>query len=91
MIVILFPMSWISSVASAFHDLPVSIATGMKMWVLMLPVYFVFWQWWRCLLLLLLEERYYQGGTVCTYLVQLRPKPSVCHRPKVSTLHHLDI
>ena len=48
MIVILFAMSWISSVASAFHDPPVSIvspvliATGMKMWVLVMPVYFVF-------------------------------------------------
>ena len=27
MIVILFPMSWISSVALSFHDPPVSIAT----------------------------------------------------------------
>ena len=35
-------MSWISSVASAFHDPPVSIATGMKMWVLVMLVYFVF-------------------------------------------------
>ena len=35
--------------------------------------------------------RYYQGGTVRTYLIPLRPKPSVCHGPKVSTLHHLDI
>ena len=42
MIVNLFPMSWISSVASAFHDPLVSIATGMKMWVLVMPVYFVF-------------------------------------------------
>ena len=42
MIVILFPMSWISSVASAFHDPPVEIATGMKMCVLVMPVYFVF-------------------------------------------------
>ena len=31
-----------SALASAFHDLPVSIATGMKMWVLVVPVYFVF-------------------------------------------------
>ena len=38
MIVILFPML----VASAFHDEPVSIATGMKMWVLVMPVYFGF-------------------------------------------------
>ena len=42
MIVILFPMFWISSVASAFHDPLVSIATGMKMWVLVMPVYFAF-------------------------------------------------
>ena len=42
MIVFLFPMSWISSVASSFHDSPVSIATGMKMWILVIPVYFVF-------------------------------------------------
>ena len=27
--------------AEAFHDLPVSIATGLKMWLLMMPVYFV--------------------------------------------------
>ena len=37
-----FFMSWISSVASAFHDPPVSIATRMKMRVLVMPVYFVF-------------------------------------------------
>ena len=42
MIVILYPMSWISSVASAFHDPPVSIGNSMKMWVLVMPVYFVF-------------------------------------------------
>ena len=42
MIVILLLLSWISSVASAFHDPPVSIATGMKMWILVMPVYFVF-------------------------------------------------
>ena len=42
MIVIRFPMSWISSVALAFHDPPVSIATSMKMWVMVIPVYFVF-------------------------------------------------
>ena len=42
MIVILISMSWISSVASAFHDPPVSFATGMKMLVLVMPVYFVF-------------------------------------------------
>ena len=41
MIVILFPMSWISSVALALHNPPVSIATGMKMWVLVMPVFFV--------------------------------------------------
>ena len=42
MIVILFPMSWISLVASTLHDPPVSIATGMKIWVLVMAVYFVF-------------------------------------------------
>ena len=42
MIAILFLMSWISLVASAFHDPPVSIATGMKTWILVMPVYFVF-------------------------------------------------
>ena len=35
-------MSWISSVASAFHDLPVLITNGMKMWVLVMSVYFIF-------------------------------------------------
>ena len=80
MIVILFPMSWITSVASAFHDPSVSITTGMKMWVLVMTVILSSWQWRRCLLLLLLVERYYQGGTVRTYLIQLRPKPSVFGR-----------
>ena len=42
MSVIVFPMSWISSVASACHCPPVSMATGMKMLVLVIPVYFVF-------------------------------------------------
>ena len=42
MIVILFPMFWINSVAAAFHDPPVSIATGMKILVLVMPVYFAF-------------------------------------------------
>ena len=42
MIVIIFPISWISSVASAFHVPLVSIATGMMIWVLVMPVYFVF-------------------------------------------------
>ena len=42
MVLILFAMSWISSVASEFNAPPVSIATGMKMCVLVMLVYFVF-------------------------------------------------
>ena len=91
MIVILFPMSWISSVASAFHEPPVSIATGMKMWVLVMPIYFVFLAMAALSATAPVCKRYYQGGTVHTYLLQLYPKPLVCHGPKVSTLHHLDV
>ena len=32
-----------------------------------------------------------EGGTVRTYLVQLRRKPSACHGSKVSKLHQLDV
>ena len=49
------------------------------------------WRWRHCLLLLLLVERYFQGGTVHTYLVQLHPKPSDCHGLKASKLDHLDV
>ena len=64
MIVILFPMSWISSVASAFHD---PLSSSLLVWrcgYWWCPCVLSSWRWRRCLLLLLLEERYYQGETV---------------------------
>ena len=91
MIVILFPMSWISSAASTFHDPPVSIATGMKMWILVI------------LCILSSSRRRHVCGIVCccSSLKRGSIKVELCvciwdsynpsHEPAVSTLHHLDV
>ena len=84
-------MSWISWVASAFNDPSILSLLVWRCGYWRCPCILSSWRWQRCPLLLQLEEKYYEGGTVRKYLVQLCAKPSICHGPKVSTLHHLDV
>ena len=90
MIAILFPMSWISSVASVFHDPPISIAAGIKMRVLVMPGYFVFLAMGAlsaaaaCREVLSRWEHAYVSGTVTFQAIGLP-------QPKVLTLYHLHV